>query len=242
MRHFSARKPAEYSAVVFGEPTAGALAAGHKGNVGFALRVRGRAAHSGYPWLGYSAVAGLVRALGALAALEERGGLPRSDKYGNTTVNVGRIRGGVAANVVAEEAEADVAVRIAAEGPDAVRRLVEEAVRGVREEAEERGGGLELVFESKGYGPVDIDHDVEGFEAVTVNYGTDIPWLEGRHKRYLYGPGSILVAHSDHEHLTVRELERAVVDYKRIILATLDASGRGQRQAARPMGSPDTLP
>ena len=26
-----------------------------------------------------------------------------------------------------------------------------------------------------------------------VNYGTDIPNLQGHHKRYLYGPGSILV-------------------------------------------------
>lgn len=47
------------------------------------------------------------------------------------------------------------------------------------------------------------------------------PNLEGKHKRYLYGAGSILVAHSDHEHLTVAELEHAVKDYKKIILSTL---------------------
>lgn len=52
---------------------------------------------------------------------------------------------------------------------------------------------------------------------MTVNYGTDIPNLLGDHKRYLYGPGSILVAHSDHEHLTVGNLTEAVEGYKRIV-------------------------
>jgi len=50
-----------------------------------------------------------------------------------------------------------------------------------------------------------------------VNYGTDIPNLKGDHKRYLYGPGSIMMAHSDHEHLTVGELEAAVKGYKALI-------------------------
>ena len=56
---------------------------------------------------------------------------------------------------------------------------------------------------------------------MTVNYGTDIPNLKGDHKRYLYGPGSILLAHSDHEHLTVEDLEAAVEGYKRLIEAAL---------------------
>lgn len=50
-----------------------------------------------------------------------------------------------------------------------------------------------------------------------MNYGTDIPNLKGDHKRYLYGPGSILMAHSDHEHLKVSDLEAAVKGYKALI-------------------------
>lgn len=61
-----------------------------------------------------------------------------------------------------------------------------------------------------------------GFETVVVNYGTDIPSLKGDHKRYLYGPGSILVAHSDHEHLKISELEAAVEGYKTLITASLE--------------------
>jgi len=56
-----------------------------------------------------------------------------------------------------------------------------------------------------------------GFETIVVNYGTDIPSLKGDHKRYLYGPGSILMAHSDHEHLKISDLEEAVKGYKALI-------------------------
>jgi acetylornithine deacetylase len=56
-----------------------------------------------------------------------------------------------------------------------------------------------------------------GFEKIVVNYGTDIPNLKGEHKRYLYGPGTILMAHSDHEHLKIQDLEVAVKGYKTLI-------------------------
>ena len=82
-------------------------------------------------------------------------------------------------------------------------------------------GKIEVEFYGGAYGPVDIDHDVPGFESTTVNYGTDIPNLRGGHKRYLYGPGSILVAHSDHEFLEKKDMVEAVKGYERIILHAL---------------------
>lgn len=63
--------------------------------------------------------------------------------------------------------------------------------------------------------------DQKGFETIVVNYGTDIPNLKGSHKRYLYGPGDILVAHSDHEHLKISDLKTAVEGYKTLIKASL---------------------
>ena len=64
---------------------------------------------------------------------------------------------------------------------------------------------------------------MEGFETISVNFGTDIPNLKGKHKRYLYGPGSILVAHSDHEHLRASDLLAAVEGYKRIVMSALES-------------------
>src|SRR5437764_4902382 len=64
-----------------------------------------------------------------------------------------------------------------------------------------------------------------GFETTSVSYGTDIPNLHGNHKRYLYGPGNILVAHSDHESLTIQDLLDAVRGYKRLVREALNPSG-----------------
>ncbi|KAF2016047.1 acetylornithine deacetylase [Aaosphaeria arxii CBS 175.79] len=222
MRLFSSweDRPGDYEIVVFGEPTEAKLVCGHKGIVGFNIKVTGRAAHSGYPWLGVSANDVLLEALGKLLILRDTGGLPWSRKYGNSTMNFGKIVGGVAGNVVAEAAEASVTVRIAAGDPDVIKRLVYGAVADVKKKAEELGAKIEFDWTvAGGYGPVDIDCDIDGFEKFTVNYGTDVPHLHGVEKRYLFGPGSIFVAHSDHEALKRKELEQAVLDYRRLIIA-----------------------
>lgn len=59
------------------------------------------------------------------------------------------------------------------------------------------------------------------FDTVIENYGTDIPNLHGNHKKYLYGPGSILIAHSPREYVTVGSLEEAVEGYKKLVLFAL---------------------
>ena len=202
-----------WDSVIFGEPTELKLAEGHKGILIFTLRAHGKAAHSGYPWLGASAVSTLVKALAALEAMP----LPWSEKYGNSTLNIGTIQGGVAANVMAENATASIGIRIAAGSAEVVRKSVLDTVKGV-------DANIDVRFYGGAYGPVDIDHNVPGFETITVNYATDIPILQGRHKRYLYGPGSILVAHSDHEHLAARDMVEAVEGYERIILHAVEDS------------------
>ncbi|KAJ4380346.1 hypothetical protein N0V86_004657 [Didymella sp. IMI 355093] len=217
MKAFSVWKERpQYDIAIFGEPTEGKLVCGHKGILGFEIHATGRAAHSGYPWLGVSANDILAETLSAL--LELRQHLPWSEKYGNTTMNFGRIQGGVAANVVAETASAKIATRLAAGTPKVVKSLILDATKEVKARAQKQGGDLEFDWSGNGYGPVDIDCDIEGFEKLTVNYGTDVPNLEGDHKRYLYGPGTIFVAHSDHEALKRKELEQAVLDYRRLII------------------------
>ncbi|KAI9848722.1 MAG: hypothetical protein M1837_006809 [Sclerophora amabilis] len=204
--------------VIFGEPTDLALACGHKGVLSFRVLAEGKAAHSGYPWLGVNANSILVNALVRLQGMK----LPSSEKYGDTTVNLGRIEGGVAGNVVAAKAMAEVTIRLASGEPQEVKKLVEQVVLAKDLAGQEKGedaGTLEVEWMGDGYGPVDIDCDVEGFNTSTVNYGTDIPNLSmsPSQKRCLYGPGSILVAHSDHEHLFVSDLYDAVKGYRRLM-------------------------
>jgi acetylornithine deacetylase len=234
MRAFSSwsERPSFHEIIIFGEPTEGKLVCGHKGMLGFSLKATGKAAHSGYPWLGVSANDIMVEALGELLKLRQH--LPWSTKYGNTTMNFGRVEGGVAANVVAETATAKIATRLAAGTPDLVRGQIVSALKDVKTASQAQGGDLDVQWVSEGYGVVDINCDIEGFETMTVNYGTDVPNLSGDHKRYLYGPGSIFVAHSDHEALKRKELEQAVLDYRHLILKATEVrekEKKGQQQS-----------
>jgi acetylornithine deacetylase len=187
----------------------------------FQLNVTGKAAHSGYPWLGLSATSVIVEALNTLIKLEPL--LPSSKSLGATTVNIGRVDGGVAANVVAEHAAADVSVRIAAGSPARIKRLISDALRPLRDSTEDAGGSLKISYSNRAYGPVLMDTNIPGFEkdAMSVNYGTDVPNLLGTHKRYLWGPGSIFVAHGPREHLLASELADAVGVYAKMIRVLL---------------------
>ncbi|KAL7628509.1 hypothetical protein AAE478_000024 [Parahypoxylon ruwenzoriense] len=216
MRYFSSTRgkldpPPDFLAAIFGEPTEGKLACGHKGFFACDITAHGRAGHSGYPWLGRSATEVLMRALVKVLDTD----LGSSDLFGNTTVNVGVLEGGVALNVIPERATARVAGRVAIgpelEGGGIVAERLKDVLRSVDEDAFE-------VECRNGYGVVKCNCDVEGFEPITVNYGTDVPNLKGNHTRYLYGPGSILVAHGPDEALKLGDLEKAVEDYRKLIL------------------------
>lgn len=221
MRYFSDSRgeldpPPDFKAAIFGEPTEGRLVCGHKGITGCNITAKGRAGHSGYPSLGKSATEVLMRGLVRVLDTD----LGSSEEFGNTTVNVGIIDGGVAANVIPETATALVAIRVAIgpelDGGRIVAERLQEVLRSVDEEAFE--------FDCKfGYGVVKCNCDVEGFETTTVNYGTDVHNLEGNHTRYLYGPGTIFVAHGPDEAIKLGDLEKAVEDYKKLILHALES-------------------
>ncbi|KAF3766672.1 hypothetical protein M406DRAFT_65853 [Cryphonectria parasitica EP155] len=203
-----------WETVIFGEPTDLKLARGHKGVTGGTIRAKGIAGHSGYPEVGRNAIDHLVRSLAALQDVQ----LPWSERFGNTTINIGKIDGGVASNVIPEDAVATATVRIAAGTPEEIQDLIRRTVTEVSPHV--------TIDFRVGIGPVPIDYDIDGFETFVARYGTDIPSLKGDHKRYLYGPGSVLVPHSDHEHLKISDLEAAVEGYKVLITESLKRNTR----------------
>lgn len=146
-----------WETVIFGEPTELKLASGHKGSMTFDIVAKGKAGHSGYPELGKSANAMLIPALNLLLNAK----LPYNEKYGNTTLNIGEMEGGVAANVIAENARAKVMIRIADGSVTTIEKIVLDTLQGADEE-------LEVTFKG-GYGPVYIDSDVPGKSQRLIN-------------------------------------------------------------------------
>jgi acetylornithine deacetylase len=193
---------------IVGEPTDNRFIRGHKGVYKCTLHARGVAGHSSQP-IGPSAVHELVRSVGDMLA-DDWG---RHEVFGEGTINFGAIQGGVAANVVAPDAQATVLVR-AVEEPE----VVEERLR-------KHLGEHVTLQPDKGYGPVEFVVP-DGSDAPVVAFGTDAPFLPDWGQRLLYGPGSIRDAHTAHEHLTRSSFEQAVGDYARTareLLARIDA-------------------
>ncbi|KAF2109285.1 hypothetical protein BDV96DRAFT_502972 [Lophiotrema nucula] len=207
-----------FSAAIFGEPTESKLATGHKGSLGLTLNITGKAAHSAYEWLGVNAIDFLAEGITALNAVESV--LPTSELLGNSTINVGRVSGGVASNVVPANANASVSIRVAqniTSAPDDISALIEEALAPLVRRAEHAGAIFNVTFAAGARPAIVLDTDIPGFEIGPVFYGTDIPSLPQVKKKYLYGPASIKVAHGPDEELTQDELVLAAEAYGTIL-------------------------
>lgn len=106
--------------LINGEPTDNRLAIASKESLRTQLRATGKMAHSAYPELGDSAVHKLIQALNKLLEAD----WPVDDFAGNTTMNIGQIRGGHAPNVIADRAEAQLHFRLIGDA-----KLVREKIR-----------------------------------------------------------------------------------------------------------------
>jgi acetylornithine deacetylase len=193
--------------LINGEPTDSTLALGTKGAMRVIVRTTGRAAHSAYPELGDSAISRLVTLLAELDTIP----FPADAVLGRTTLNIGAISGGVADNVVAPAAEARLMARLVTP-PEEVMPLLERWATG-RATLEQ---GITVP-------PVRLSA-IDGFPTSVAAFATDLPSLTNWGTPYLFGPGSVHVAHTDHEHVSVTELETAVDSYVR--LATTAIAGR----------------
>jgi acetylornithine deacetylase len=187
-------------ALVGGEPTESTLALGTKGAMRVIVRTRGEAAHSAYPHLGRSATRALVQLLAELDSLD----LPRDELLGETTVNIGSLAGGVADNVVAPSAEARLMARIVGPADDVWARL--ERWTAGRADLER---SIEIPAMRLG--------SLDGFPTSVVAFATDIPAMPAWGTPYLFGPGTIHLAHRDDEQVEIADLHAAADSYERIV-------------------------
>ena len=181
--------------LIDGEPTDSRLGLATRGMLRLKLRATGRAAHSSFPELGESAIDKLLDALVELRSID----LPSDPVLGRTDYTVGLIAGGVAPNVVSPSAEAEVMFRTVSGALE-----VHEAIRTLEPRV-----AIEHILEV----PPARLKTVPGFETSIFPYTTDIPFLSGWGEPLLFGPGSILTAHTADEFISIAELKAAVGHY-----------------------------
>lgn len=197
----AAKTPRGSRYIINGEPTENKLALGSKGALRYEAYATGKMAHSAYPELGDSAIHKLLDVLADVRRIE----LPVDDLLGPSTLNIGTLAGGRAPNVIADEARADIMVRLVGDSAGTKEALARAAagrseLREVLEIPAVRLGAL------------------EGIPTTVVAYTTDIPAFAGAWGQpFLIGPGTIHVAHTLEERVSKAQLLEAVEIYQRMV-------------------------
>jgi succinyl-diaminopimelate desuccinylase len=197
-------------AAILGEPTDGWIEAGCQGTARVRLTVAGARAHTARPWKGRNAIHRLAPILTAIAAYEPREPTLDGCTY-REAVQAVLVDGGVAANVVPDQAVLTVNLRIA---PD---RTVDDALDELRAMVDpwmDDGDGFEVVDQAPP-APPSLTHPllaplVEAGVPVRAKLGwTDVArFAEHGIPAVNLGPGDPLVAHMRDEHVTRDSLER----------------------------------
>ena len=192
----NAHAPAGIHYLINGEPTDNRLGAATRGVLRVRLHAAGRAAHSAFPELGDSAIDKLLDALMVIRGIA----LPDDSILGRTHYTVGLIEGGVAPNVVSPHASAELLFRTVGDGARVLEllKVVETLVT------------VEQVLDIAAVRM----HTLPGFESAVFPFTTDVPVLTRWGTPMLIGPGSIHVAHTDEEHVSIDELLQAVKLYR----------------------------
>lgn len=213
--------------VIVGEPTDNCMASAAKGTKSFEVTFEGKAFHSGYPQFGVSAVELFNDFMNALRSIR----FPVDETLGETTWNIGRLSSDNPQNILSDNLSCRLYFRTTFESDEMVCNVMKNIA----------GEGAKLRFGRPGVqdGSDVVAKDValwqkamsvtafggdspsrfevlDGFESKPVAFGSDAPQLSNFPRKILCGPGSILVAHRDDEHILMEDIEAAVSNYIRI--------------------------
>lgn len=201
---------------VVGEPTNAVIEAGCQGTIRVEIRCTGKRAHTARAWMGVNAIHALGEPLRRLEAYE-----PRVVDIDGLTYREGlqavRISGGVAGNVVPDEAVLAVNHRFA---PDRSPEQAEKHLRGVFD-----GYDVTVVDISAGALPgLSAPAAVELVEAAGGTPVAKLGWTDVARFAALgmpavnFGPGDPTIAHTADEHVAAGDITR-VAEVLRAFLA-----------------------
>jgi acetylornithine deacetylase len=187
-----------------GEPTDGVLVSAMKGVMAFELEAKGKAAHSAYPEAGHNALHQIIADIARLQGEP----WPNDPQVGQTTLNVGVLHGGVAPNVLAPQAEAVCVMRTTIDAD-----VLEQRIRALLSPTT----AMRVRTKSSPQFLVTLPDE----PTKVVAFGSDVPHLTGIGRPVLVGPGSILDAHTSHEHVALKDLHSAVELYEKLAIRLL---------------------
>ncbi|MAJ46803.1 MAG: hypothetical protein CBC35_05785 [Planctomycetes bacterium TMED75] len=213
--------------VIVGEPTSLKPVRGHKGHLSFRITLTGRPCHTGFPAEGMNAIELALPMLKCLKGLREQLVDERTAESSlfplvpHPVLNVVRVAGGSAVNVMPASCVLDVGARLlpgqsSDEFLPRLHRLIAAAGIPCSDSPLEGHYSLEVINETPSFSTAADEAflqevcSISGHpEAIGVNYGTDAGRLKPLGCRcVIFGPGDIAQAHRANEWIPIDEFER----------------------------------
>jgi acetylornithine deacetylase len=219
--------------VFVGEPTTMTVVDAHKGPVRWRVELTGRAAHSSMPHIGVNAIAYAGRLIGELARMEEElkaGARDERFEPSWTTLQVTRIEGGTASNIVPAPCWFGWEIR-GLPGFDPMtldrrlRRFAEEkCLPEMRRVAPEANIEITIANRVSAFaadtksGIVPLSLQLAGQnKTFAVSHCTEAGlFQEGGAPAVVIGPGDIAQAHTPNEFIEIADLEKCLVFLERL--------------------------
>ena len=218
--------------VIIGEPTSLRVVRMHKGHLTMTITVTGHPAHSGSPHLGDNAIepaAAIVTALGRLRETLEAERVATSRFFPEVpfaVLNVARIGGGTALNVIPDACAIELGVRLLpGETSLPMIERVRETVAGVvgpeRATVAVRNDNPPMLLDTEASIHRELCAEIGQTEELGVSFASDAGVMQRDldHDCVLFGPGSIEVAHRPNEYVPIDELRRARATVERMVAA-----------------------
>ncbi len=227
---------------VVGEPTSLRVVRGCKGCLRFAVRARGRAAHSAHPQRGRSAIVAMARAILELESFfDERLARVEHPDFGCSTGSIGVIEGGTGINIVPEHCMIQVDVRLlpsqdADETYQDIQTHLRARLASVRD--------VEWAFDSPSV--IDAGYEIPADnplvrQACAISgernpevafYSCDASKIAAKSVPcIILGPGDIAVAHTANESIALVELDAATEIYRRLAQTLMPPEKNGATAA-----------
>ena len=213
--------------IIVGEPTDNHMASASKGTKSFEVTFKGEAFHSGYPQYGSSAVEMFGDFLNALRSIV----FPTDEVLGETTWNIGKLVSDNPQNILSDRLTCRVYFRTTfasdemvcnvmknMAGPDARLRFGRRRAQDGSDIVAKELAPWQKAMSVKAFGgdTPTMYETLEGFPTKPVAFGSDAPQLKCFGRKILCGPGSILVAHRDEEHIDLKDIDTAIGNYVRM--------------------------
>jgi acetylornithine deacetylase len=219
-RYLVDRKELSARYAIVGEPTSLRPVRAGKGYCLAEVEVAGREAHSAFPEQGRSAIYDAARLIVEIEKIAVQLTELSSDGFvpPYTTINIGEIQGGLAKNIVAPSCRFLLEWRpVAGQDPRLVVEMVESAIATLTKADSSFKCELKVLRMQEGFATSDDSEllrsafKASGHPAESVAFGTEAPWLNKLGaEAIVFGPGSMLSAHSPREFVPKGELRRCV--------------------------------